>query len=706
MVRSLVSLLLLLSLLAGSAAIAAPDPDERILHALTREQFERAKMVPLAKDGALGDAAAGSDRYDMLSHLLDLKIDPGQEYIEGDVTYVFASVVDSLRIFVLDLTDVLSVDAVFDTQGDLGFVHQGDSLQITLPTPLAAGEQDTLTVRYSGHPVEPSFDRGLMFRTHRDTTAAYRLVPIVANLSEPAYAQSWWPCKDKPGDKAYSEVILTVPDTLYGVSNGEPLRDEAALEPGWHLTHWRENYPIASYLVSVAVSDYVVVGAGTCQTTLGDDLGYSIPLSNWVFPLHIEEATADFEPLCDMMELCESRFGPYPFRGEKYGHAEFIWWGAMEHQTVTSIGTSSINGDGTRDWLIVHELGHQWFGDHLTPAAWRDIWLNEGFATYTEALWREDRAYRQALDAGMGEAAARDEAHDVYLAKLEAGRSEGDWADQGPVYDPVPVFPGGVIYDKGAWILHMLRGRLGDETFFELLGEWGRVGGRGSAVTGEGERIGYHVTTEEWIELAEIYAGESLGAFFWPYLEEIESPEIVFQREIGDGTAGAGTQLTVSLRQVQARPFDNVFPIRVVTEAGSEVRTLRLTGPTAEAVWQFDSPVSYAVLDPDHWVLWRPASGVANTNGITRLYPNPSRGSLLNLRYHLGSDARIVFRVYDALGREVHARDLGTIEAEAGFNELSWDQRGADGRRLASGVYWAALEIDGHRSVRKFTILR
>lgn len=702
--RILFPLLLLLTVLASLQAAAQVRPDGHGIHALTREQFERAKMV-LEKDGALGDAAAGSDRYDMLSHVLDLKVDPGRQYIEGEVGYVFASVVDSLRTFVLDLTAVLTVERVWDAGGDLAFTHDADSLLINLPQPLASGQQGALNVAYSGYPVEPAYGRGLMFRTHRDTTETYQLVPIVANLSEPAYAQAWWPCKDKPGDKAYSEVILTVPDTLYGVSNGDLVRDEAATEPGWHLTHWQENYPIAPYLVSVAISDYALVGVETCRTTLGDELGYAVPLRNWVFPLHIEEATADFEPLCDMMELCETRFGPYPFRGEKYGHAEFIWWGAMEHQTVTSIGTASINGDGTRDWLIVHELGHQWFGDHLTPANWRDIWLNEGFATYTEALWREDRSYREALDGGLGEAEARQQAHDAYLSKLEAGRSESDWAAQGPVYDPVPIFPGGVIYDKGAWILHMLRGRLGDGTFFDLLGEWGRVGGPGSAVTGDGERIGYHVTTEQWIELAENYAGESLAGFFWPYLEEVRSPEIVFQSEIGDGDAGPGTQLTVSLRQVQARPFDNIFPVEVVTDAGVEVRSLRLSEATADTVWQFDSPVQYAVLDPDHWVLWKPASGISSETGITRLYPNPSSGTLLNLRFHLSAPARVVFRVYDALGRQVHARDLGAIEPDPGFNELAWDQRGDGGRRLASGVYWATLEIDGHRSVRKFTIV-
>ncbi len=686
----------------GDLAVAQEGVPHR--NHLTRADFERAKMVAPDKDGALGDAAAGSDRYDMLRHVLDLKIDPGTGSLTGSVTYEFESVVENLTEFVLDLTANLSVDGVTSPLGDLAFTHDADSLMITLPTALDIGESGELTVAYSGNPVEPSFDRGLLFRLHRDVDGVPGQVPIVANLSEPAYAQSWWPCKDKPGDKALSEVILTVPDTLYGVSNGWLVRDEAASEAGWHLTHWQEDYPIASYLVSVAVSDYQLLSEN-CTTTLGTELGYDVPLRNYVFPFHYEAAQSDFEPLCNMMELCESRFGPYPFRGEKYGHAEFIWWGAMEHQTVTSIGTSSINGDGTRDWLIVHELGHQWFGDHLTPLNWRDIWLNEGFATYTEALWREDVAYRAALDEHRSETEARAIARQAYLEKLEAGRSEDRWAQQGPVYDPVPVFPGGVIYDKGAWILHMLRERLGDDVFFDLLGEWGREGGLTSMVVEAGGRVGYNVTTEEFIALASLRAGQDLNGFFWPYLQEIESPEIVFQRKITEGIAGPDTRMTVSLRQVQPRLFDNIFPIEVVTEAGPEVRTVRLDSGTAEVVWEFDSPVLYASLDPEHAVLWRPAAGVSSTEGISRLYPNPLSGSALNLRYRLNAPSRVVARIFDARGREIVSRDLGAVEPDAGFNEWVWTPQDGDGAGLASGIYWVALEINGVRSVRKFTLI-
>ncbi|MBU8869323.1 MAG: T9SS type A sorting domain-containing protein [Gemmatimonadales bacterium] len=662
--------------------------DQPIHGRLTRQDFEDAKRVVPEKDGALGDAAVGSDQYDMLRHVLDLKIDPDPQWIEGHVAFEFSSRVDNMQIMVLDLAASLEVYSVTSTVGSLTFSHDADSLSIILPKVLKVDEEGSFTVYYRGYPEEPSWDRGLLFRFHRDAEGVPRQVPIVANMSEPAYAKYWWPCKDKPDDKALSEVRITVPDGLIGISNGTLVSEGPASDPGWNTNVWREDYPIASYLVSVAVSDYELIES-ICNTTWGDDLGYEIPLKNWVFPWHYEDAQVDFAPLCDMMEFCESHFGPYPFQGEKYGHAEFIWGGAMEHQTVTSIGTSAIHGDGSTDWLIVHELAHQWFGNHLTPKNWRDIWLNEGFATYSESLWREHL-----------------EGPESYFENLEFSRNESSWELQGPVYDPVPVFPGKVIYDKGAWILHMLRGRMGDGPFFDLLEDWGRDGGLTSQSVGVSPYVGYSVTTQEFITLAEIHAGQDLGGFFWPYLEETVLPEIVFDYEIVEGDAGPRTRLTAALRQVQRPLFDNVFPVEVVTESGVEMRYMSLDKETTHNVFEFGDPIVSVDLDPEHWVLWKPAVGIGSVAGITLLYPNPSRGSLLNLRYFLENPAQVVLRIFDAAGREVFIRDLGLVVPEPGFNEISWNQNNLQGAGLPSGIYWATLEISGSRSVRKFTIIR
>jgi aminopeptidase N len=560
--------------------------------------------------------------------------------------------------------------------GALPFTHAADSVSVVLPTALAVGVQDSITVSYSGLPRSPIVNRGLMFKTHTrlpggppDDTS-----PIVANMSQPAYAQSWWPCKDKPGDKFLVSMKLTVPDNLIGVSNGK-LLSETPAAPGWKTYAWREDYPIATYLVSVAISDYVLLEED-CTT---DGLGSFVPLKNWVFLADVDDATIEFAPLCRMMDFCESLFGVYPFLGEKYGHAEFIWGGAMEHQTVTSIGHGALDGTGTHDWLVVHELAHQWFGDSLTPGVWADIWLNEGFATYSEALWYE-------FDRGREE----------YFTYLANHRNEEEWRSEGPVYDPVPVFPGRVIYDKGAWILHALRGRMGDGPFFNMVLEW---------ANGSDRPLG-HVATQGFIDLASQFAGEPLDDFLWPYLEESYLPQIVFEHEISEGVAGPDTKVTVTLRQNQSRLFDNVFPLVVTTASGTSTERLHLDSRSKSFAVEYAEAVTQVELDPEHWVIWKAAAPVATPQGLQVVYPNPSQGGYVVFGYHLDQPAQVVVNVLDALGREVFHHDLGTVAPDPEGNEYGWDVRTVGGARVPSGVYWVALEIGGQRHVSKFSVVR
>ena len=631
-------------------------------------------LAPGQKSGELGDAAVSSDRYDMLHYALDLTIDPDVQYISGTVGMVFDSRESALQEIVFDLATTLTVDRIEHRTGDLVFSHAADSVAVTLPAALAETETDSFVVHYSGVPTPPLFNRGLMFKRHHDYAGAppEDAGPIVANLSEPGYAQSWWPCKDKPGDKTTATITLRVPEDLVGVSNGTLVGNEV-YEAGWRAFTWYEAHPIATYLISVAISDYTLLQED-CTTTGGSD----IPLRNWVFPPDAADAAVDFGPLCDMIDFCENLYGPYPFTGEKYGHAEFIWPGAMEHQTCTSMGQAFIDGDGLSDWIIVHELGHQWFGDSLTPATWAEIWLNEGFATYTESLWYEHTdgaaAYRQYLQ------------NSVDIAS---------WARQGPVYDPVPVFPGRVIYDKGAWILHMLRGRMGDTVFFDFVEDWAQGSDRPFGL----------VTTEAFVDLASTFAGEDLEPFFTPWLEETNVPVVAFDYSVTE-TGGSNRRLDVALRQTQTPLYDNVFPIRVTTASGTTTETLHLASATASASWDFAAEILEVELDPDRWVLWTEAPGVSTGNRITLVYPNPSRGTYAYIRYHIDTDSDIVMCVYNAYGNELLRRPLGTVTPEPSFNEVVWDVRDGRGAPVPSGVYWVTLEIDGVRSVAKMSVVR
>jgi len=631
-----------------------------------------------AKGPEEGDFAAGSERYDLQRSVLDLRLDTVDGSVAGTVTHVFASLDDTLQTIVLDLASGygLTVAAVTGTAGALPHTHDADALLIRLPAPLAAGAVDSVTVSYGGIPDAPRDRRGLWVED-RGTDQ-----PVLATMSQPAYGKYWWPCKDRPDDKiAAVDLHLTVREGMMAAAAGL-LVDQTTPEPGWTTYHWEHRYPIATYLVSVAVSDYVL-WQETCATATNP----ALPLLNFVYPEDDTDSRVDFGRTCEMIGLCEEWFGVYPFAQEKYGHAEFEWAGAMEHQTCTSWGSGFMTGEGFAWQYVMHELAHQWFGNSLTPRVWADIWLNEGFATYSEALWYE----HLGREAGGPQTAAAE-----YHAFLDRARPGSDWAGQGPVYDPVPVFPGRVIYDKGAWMLHMLRGRLADDPlFFQLLADWAQAGGRPYGT----------VITEEFVAHCESYAGEDLDGFFWPFLTTEAVPRLGLRHDL-DPAAGT---ITLSLRQEQSPLFDYVVPVHL--DFGSTTQVVRVPLATAAtsvtvALERPASELRTVELDPLHWLFWQPAAAGEPAGGLRVVYPNPARDGWVVFGYDLDRTSSVEVAIYDVRGRRVFAHDLGRVVPMAAGNEFAWDVRGDGGGRVASGVYWAAITVDGERSVRKFTVLR
>jgi aminopeptidase N len=664
------------------AAVAATQPQSPDLPYpdgnLHRLDWENKRVLDKGPED--GDYTPGSERYDILRSELNLRLDTAAGTVAGEVKHVFASLDDTLQTVILDLADGhgLTVSAVTGTGGPLPFEHAADALRVRLPAALLAGAVDSVTVTYGGVPSSPALRRGLWLETYRIYQGAQvtHEGPIFATMSQPAYAKYWWPCKDRPDDKIdHLTIRCTVPEGLTAAAPGL-LADQGASEPGWTTFTWIHTYPIASYLVSVAVSDYVV-WQDDCATPLGTNM----PLQHFVYPGHVDSSYVLFGRTCEMIAACEEWFGSYPFGREKYGHAEFTWGGAMEHQTCTSFGATFFGSPRWSQRIVVHELAHQWFGNSVTPRTWADIWLNEGLATYSEALWFE-------YEGGS----------ERYHEYMRLARPESDWVGQGPVYDPVPVFPGRIIYDKGAWIIHMLRGRLADDpAFFQLLQDWTQAGDRAFGT----------VTTEEFIAHCAIYAGEDLAAFFWPYLTTDDVPRVYLRHELAaDGNGGA--TVTLTLRQTQAAAFDNIYPIHLELNGDQVVvERLRLDGP--QAVATVTLPAGAALqqvrLDPQRWVLWRAAAGTSEQPRLTSVYPNPVFDQAVVFAYQLTATSTVDVAVYDVKGRRVFERSLGRVVPDPEANTYTWNSRTAAGGRAPAGVYWAAVTIDGSRSVRKFTLL-
>ncbi len=633
-----------------------------------------AAKYALSADKSSRPVAAGTIHYDVREYRLSLDLDPAETEYTGEVYVRFAPQLQDFTDFVLDVAD-LEILAVSGGDGPLPFVQAGDSLTVTLPL-AKVGSVDSVTVAYRGELGLRNQDGLGHWPANPDTLG--NTGPCISTFSEPEFSRFWWPCKDRPYDKAAATITITVPDGLTAVSNGV-LEDEVDNGDGTTTWTWVESHPIAPYLVSVAISEYDHL-TETCFT---DDS--TVSLEHWVFPLSHDDAVTDFAPLCDMLEFMEGLVGPFPFADEKYGHAEYLntLSGAMEHQTITSYGTNLIRGDNFYDWIVIHELAHQWFGDSLTPETWSDIWLNEGFATYSEALWRE-HLYGPDGDGVNG----------GYWWKMGRIRWGNDWIGQSTVYDAFPILDA-VVYDKGAWILHMLRGRMGDTAFFALLEDW---------TTGSDRPEGV-VATDEFVDLATAHHGEDLSAFFDPWLHENTVPHLEMTTSV-EGGWGTGSELTVSLVDRSGVAFDNVYPLLVVTDAGDEWRTIRLAGSEHTQIFGFGSPVHSAQLDPRGWVAWRPVTAAPSALRILRAVPNPSFNGVVGLIYSLEHDAEVALQIFDARGRRLFERDLGPVLGTISEQEVLWAGRDDEGRTVPSGVYWARLEAGAESSVLKFSVVR
>lgn len=672
----MVRLGLVTACLALGLTVTAGAQHPPIHGGLTRIDWE-GKHLP-DKGPEHGDYAEGSERYDITATTMRLRVDvtlDGEARIaSGEVTHVFTSLDDTLQTVILDLATGhgLSVGSVTSGMDSLPFVHAEDALRIRFPAPLASGVVDSVTVQYGGIPTAPDENRGMWANTHGSSDQREH---IVSTMSQPAYAKYWWPCKDRPDDKIDQLLqAYTVPAGWHAAGQGLLVDDQTSGD--WRTVTWFHQYPIASYLVSLATTNYVV-WEDPCDTMDNPEL----PILNFVYPEVLDESYVDFGPTCAMIQHCEDVYGVYPFADEKYGHAQFPWGGAMEHQTCTSYGPT-VTGYGLAEYIVIHELVHQWFGDSLGPDKWADIWLNEGFATYGEALWFE-----------------AEDGRDAYFAYMRAARGNHDWVGAGPVYDPVPVFPGRVIYDKGSLILHMLRGRVGDTVFFELLEDWAQ----------DPSRRHRTVTTEQFIDHCEAHAGEQLDQFFWPYLTTDAVPNLVASYSVLAGSEAAADTVRVTLAQTQDPLFDLRVPVALVLgdttlerwiDLDSEQTTVMIPVPPGS------DPLRRVDVDPEGWLLATSRVDTEMRPGLLGIYPNPSRDDWVVFSYRLEDLSFVKVEVFDVRGRLVLEDDLGPTVLDYAGNTYAWDCRDGRGRRVASGVYWAAITVDGHRTVQKFTVFR
>jgi aminopeptidase N len=437
------------------------------------------------------------------------------------------------------------------------------------------------------------------------------------------------------------------------------------------VTRWRERYPIATYLVSVTSFAY---------TTYSDWYRYtatdSMEIQFYLFP---EDNTPGMAAVSakvkGMLAAYAARFGPYPFLNEKYGHAEFPWGGGMEHQTCTSLGAFA-------EAVVAHELGHQWWGDGVTCRDFHHVWLNEGFATYCEALWAE-------AIGGVALSTQR---------MLDYERYYGPGTIYCPdLTDVGRIFDNDLSYRKPSWVLHMLRHVMGDTTFFTALRTYRQQFPYGTAVT------------EDLQQVCENVSGRSLERFFQEWIYGEYFPQYAVQYFSAPG--GGGYDVTLQLQQVQSWQLF-WMPVDVTIHTPSGDTTFVVQDSLATQTFTFHvsaAPIS-VLIDKNGWILQQTVSPLAvdppALAAPLRLLPpapNPTpRGAAITFSLPRAGETRVA--LVDAAGRRVAELRRGPLPA--GQHHVEWDGRDGNGRLVAGGIYWVSVEYEGTRLTRKLAVVR
>ncbi len=515
------------------------------------------------------DETDDSTGYDVLHYNVEIQFFPANHSVIGHVDMLLAVTGSSLSYCNLNLrnnmiVDSVKVDGVSAVRSFVGL----DGLRITLPTTLYLGDSATVSLWYHGYPLTGSM-AALSWGTHLGTY-------IISSLSEPDGARTWWPCKDVPWDKANgARMVWTVPSNLYATANGL-LQSITTAQTGWKSYEWVEDYPITTYLIAVTATNFAHFRNWYVSAS-----GDSLPLDHYVYPEDSLDATLDFADLAEVITYFASVFGEYPFMAEKYGHVEFPWGGGMEHQTLTSLGSSLINGMGTYHWIIVHELSHQWWGDMVTCETWMDIWLNEGTATYCDALWTY---FDQGWTAGQNRMAS---------FRSQYFSAEAGWEGRFPIYNPDDMW-GATVYQKGAWIEHMLHYIVGEDNFWNFWPEYRMRFAMDNA------------TTAEFQQTWEDVSGMDLDWFFWEWVYMAGYPE--YQWGWQTQNLGDSTRVNLSIHQVQdlvnQTPIFNMpIQIKIVRPTGNQIVVVQDSLAEQNFTFMVSGGVTDVLFDPDVWIL-------------------------------------------------------------------------------------------------------
>lgn len=585
----LISLFVLQSAIAQESATHCSKKDRRILQS-------KSATLNLAQ-------IAETEKYDVHFYQLDLNMTNVSTYLNGTGS-IHATTKTALDSALFELFPTLNILEIRLNDVPVGFSRMGSAVKV--PINLSANQSFKIDVDYEGTPptaqTNPLGGSGMTAGSSPSWGNK-----VVWSLSEPFSAFEWFPCKQSLTDKADScGVSITVPDTCKAGSNGI-LEHITPLGNGQTKYDWKHRHPIDYYLISVAVAKYIE------YNVYANPIGAPNPIliQNYVYdnPATLPNFQSEIDETADFLELFYERYGPYPFEDEKYGHCMAPISGGMEHQTMTSQGFFEKT-------LTAHELAHQWWGNNVTCASWCDIWMNEGFASYSEYIMLEN------LYPGQ-QGPSMQQVHNNVMS--QAGGSV--W-----VLDSLNesrIFSGRLTYDKGAGIIHTLRFIINnDDLFFNGLRAFQQAF-KDSTSTG--------IAFKEFMEN---YTGISLNDFFneWYFGEGYPTYSLKWNQ--------SGQDVAIEISHTTSKPsitptFTNPLVIRFARQgqADTVVRFDIHSNQDQFSIYNLGQLTGSINIDPSNWIMNQIGtisqdpninvgfSSISASKEI-QIYPNPSQGNV------------------------------------------------------------------------------
>jgi len=582
---------------------------------------------------------ANSSNYDVKYYRLNIEVDPAVLYIKGDVTMHFVASQNNAGTIEMDLLNSLTVDSIKYNNANISFMQlTNDVLRIIFPTNLQIGILDSVQIFYQGTPTGGGFGSFI--------TQAHNGTPAMWTLSEPYGARDWWPCKQTLTDKADSiDFIITNPVAYIAASNGLLISRDTINSKT--TSHWRHRHPITAYLIAFAVTNYRIYSDYQVQ---GTD---SLEILNYVYPETYSTAVTQTPITADLIALFDSLFIPYPFKDEKYGHAQFGWGGGMEHQTMSFMVNFSFG-------LVAHELAHQWFGDKVTCGTWQDIWLNEGFATYLTGLSYENiqPQFWSNWKSSASNSATSAAGGSVFVTDTTSVNS---------------IFSSRLSYNKGAYLLHMLRWKMGDSAFFQ---------GCRNYLNDPALAYGYAKTAQLKQHL-EASSGLNLTEFLddWYYGQGYPNYQVSYNQN------GAATDINIKQTSSHSSVsfFEMPVPIYFQGPNGADT-TIVLDHTFSGETFNVSIPftITNATFDPEQWILTRinTITSLANQTRILnsmRFFPNPATDQV-NVEFIDQNTKVINLEVFNSIGQSIlflnnaNRIDVSPFDAGVYFVTVTTDQ--------------------------------